>query len=782
MSAQVPLSPAIAVTHMAMAVETDNVNQPDISPDLAIAGITKLEDYLSPDILRQIRLPAEAIPLFMSETAQLLMVFKQFGINPRDFRHDLREKIGDGGVIRAEPEKISRTQPVRDAFDRAITLAGEANLPVVMIQHLLVALLDIPDTHSRAWLAEKDVSLEDLRQALLNLTIPDMPKFPEKPRNTFPSVLDEIGIDLTEKARRGELPPVLGRREEMLAVVKILGRDKKNCAVLIGEAGVGKTAIVEGLANRIAIKNIAPEFHGTRIVQINASDLVAGTKYRGDFEERMKHLIAEIKADKHLIVFIDEIHMIVGAGGSGGTMDVANILKPALASGEIKVIGATTDAEYRKYIEKDSALERRFEPVRVNEPSPDEAITMLVGVRERLQNHHGVEILDEAIVASVRLSVRYIQNRFLPDKAYDLLDDACREVVIGGNLSFHEYGDTQDEGLRIVTAETVREVIANRLNIPVQKLNEDETARILGMGNTLRERVVGQDDAITAISRAVARNYAGFKRDKRPIGVFLFVGPSGVGKTEVAKATAEFLFDSPDRMIRLDMSEFTEKHTISRLIGSPPGYIGHDDGGYLTNALRKTPYAVVLIDEIEKAHADVVNVFLQVFDDGRLTDSHGKTIDASNALFIMTSNLGYTSLNQATPTTDEVLRAVHGHFRPELLNRLDDIVQFRPLEMNHIQAIVALMLTHFRKMLLRERNVGLIWDDAVVAWLATRGYDAQLGARPVARVIYREVSNVITDKILFGEVKASEDIIITVENDRLVFGVQGRETYIEGDK
>ena len=689
-------------------------------------------------------------------------------------RHALREKIGDGGVIRAQPEHIPRSQPVRDAFERAITLAGEANQPLVMIQHLLVALLDIPDTYSRTWLVENGVILEDFRQSLLNLPLPI------KKRDPLPPIFDEIGIDLTEKARRGELPPVLGRRDEMLRVVKILGRDKKNCAVLIGEAGVGKTAIVEGLANRIASKKITPELHNTRIVQINASDLVAGTKYRGDFEERMKRLIAEIKADPDLIIFIDEIHMIVGAGASGGTMDVANILKPALASGDIKVIGATTDAEYRKTIEKDSALERRFEPVRVNEPTQDEAIAMLMGVRERLQNHHGVEILDEAIIASVRLSVRYIQNRFLPDKAYDLLDDACREVVIGSNLSFHPYGETEEDVVRIVTADVVREVIANRLNIPIQKLNEDEASRILGMGDFLRARVIGQDEAINTISRAVIRHYGGLKRDKRPIGVFLFVGPTGVGKTEVAKATAEFLFDSRERMIRLDMSEFTEKHTISRLTGAPPGYIGHDDGGYLTNALRKTPYAVVLIDEIEKAHPEVITIFLQLFDDGRLTDSHGKTIDASNALFIMTSNLGYTSLNEIPPTPDDVLRAVRGHFRPEFMGRLD-VVQFRPLELTHIHTIVALMLTEMRNTLIKERDIGLIWDDAVVAWLANRDYDPKLGARPVARVIDREVGDVISEKLLMRQVDPTDEIIIMVENDRLVFVIQGRKTNFKGE-
>jgi ATP-dependent Clp protease ATP-binding subunit ClpC len=761
MPSEVPHSPALVISHLLAARETAALNYERIIPDLSVVGITRLERSPSLQVMRQIDLPPHLTPVFTAEAEQILQLLKEMGIEPRGLRDALYKRLGDGGYRRSKDERISRSDDVRAAFNRASDIAAEKSAQMVMVHHLLAAILEIPGTHIRAELSEMGVDVDALREKAAVLPMPAMI---ERPRN---GLINQFGTDLTEKAHRGDLPPVIGRSDEMMRIVKILGRDKKNCPVLVGAAGVGKTAIVEGLAQRIAVKNIHPDLHNKRIVQLNASALVAGTKYRGDFEERMTQLIAEISVDPNLILFIDEIHLLIGAGAGGSSgMDAANILKPALANGSIRLIGATTDTEYRQYIEKDAALERRFEPVRVAEPSAQETVKMLTGARERLQEKHGVTILDEAIPAAVELSVRYITDRFLPDKAYTLLDDACAEARYGSILSYRPDQMDAQQVINAVTADTVRAVLAERLDIPINQIGQDEYERVMRMADELRQRVIGQDAAIDAVVQIVQRHYAGMSASGRPVGVFLFTGPTGVGKTELAKATAAFLFHDEKRLIRLDMGEYMEKHNVARLIGAPPGYSGYEQGGQLTNSLRDKRAAIVLIDEIEKAHSDVLNVFLSLFDNGRMTDGQGRTVDGQNALFIMTSNLGYTSAD-ANPTPDEVKRAVYSHLRPEFINRIDSLVYFQPLQSAHMEDLVRIQCDRLKQQLKRH-FIELEVTDEAVQWLTTHGYDPQMGARALVRLFEAQVITPISRMLLMRELAAGEVALVRVQNDKLI--------------
>jgi ATP-dependent Clp protease ATP-binding subunit ClpC len=768
MPTEVPHSPGIAISHTAASIETDALHQETVSPDLSICGITKLEDFLSQEILRKIGLSAPLIPPFVSEAQQLLDLLHQSGIEPRQTRRTLRERVGKGNYTGPARDRISRSDAVRSAFNRANDIAADHNARIVMVWHLLAALLEIPDTHFRAVLAEAGIDVDALREKAAALPVPQMDKF------VSDGPLTQFGVDLTAKAHAGELSPVLGRKTEMLQVIKVLGRDKKNCPVLVGAAGVGKTAIVEGLAQRIAVKNLHPDFHDKRIVQLDAEALVAGTKYRGDFEERMTQLIAAISLEPDLILFIDEIHLLVGAGASGsGGMDAANILKPALANGRIKLIGATTDAEYRQYIEKDAALDRRFEAIRVLEPSRKETIEMLIGLRNRLQEKHGVTILDEALTAAVDLSVRYITDRFLPDKAYTLLDSACTEAKYGAVLSYRPDQSGVNQPLNAVTEETIRVVLARTYGDHIRDHKDDDIVRIAGMGDALRQRIVGQDAAIEAVTKVVQRHYT-LSRLNRPIGIFLFTGSTGVGKTELARAVAAFRFYDEKRLIRLDMGEYMEKHNVQRLIGAPPSYVGYEQGGQLTNALKHTPNAVVLIDEIEKAHPDVLNVFLGLFDHGHLTDGQGKTVDAQNALFIMTSNLGYPTA-ASMPTPDEVKAAVYAQLRPEFINRLDAIIQFQPLQQGHIVRLVEIQREQLASQLERY-FIELEITPEAKNLLAQRGYDPQMGARALIRLFEEQVSTPISLKMLKRELHPHEIARVRVENNNIVIDCITRST------
>lgn len=652
------------------------------------------------------------------------------------------------------------------------------------LMHLLAALLEDETSPVCLMLKGQGVDTGTLRAAAMQPRAEGAIRLAGGPAAPSTPYLLKYGKDLTQLAKDGKLHPCIGRRDELLQVVRTLSRATKNNPLLMGDAGVGKTAIVEGLAWRIAQGKSLP---GKRIIQLQMAELVAGTKYRGEFEERLIQLLREAAQLPELILFIDEIHSLVGAGDSSGGMDAANIMKPALARGEIRCIGATTIAEYRKYIEKDPALERRFQPITVNEPSNEEALAILqAGYVGRFTERHGVTIDPAAVQAAVQLSARYMPDRRLPDKAIDLLDEACALVAVP-TLSVLP-GEKPGPVGGVVTADAVAQVMSKWTGIPVGQIDEDDRERLRRLPAELKSRVIGQDHACEKVADVVQRARAGLKAATRPVGVFLFVGPTGVGKTELAKATAFFLFGSDKAMVRIDMSEFMEKHTVSRLIGAPPGYIGHDEEGQLTGALRRTPFCVVLLDEVEKAHPDVLNLFLQVFDDGRLTDSKGRTVDAASALFIMTSNVGGALPNPPIGFRPEDLEAssavareeVGKAFRPEFLNRLDDIVVFSALSPENIGRIARLMLKDLGKRL-KAQEIGLEATDAAVAWLATKGYDPVYGARALRRAIEQHVENPVVDKILQEEIRPGHTVRVDLKNDALVINVQRGETLSYGD-
>ncbi len=643
--------------------------------------------------------------------------------------------------------------------------------------------------------------------------------------------LDQYGKDLTRAAKDGELDPVIGRSKEIERIIQILSRRTKNNPVLIGDPGVGKSAIAEGLAQRITDGNIPELLKGKRVVTLDLSGMLAGAKYRGEFEERLKKVMKELKESSDVILFIDEIHTLVGAGASEGAIDAANILKPALARGEIQVVGATTIDEYRKYVEKDAALERRFQPVNVGEPTKEETVAILMGLRDRYEAHHKASITDEAIKAAVELSDRYITDRFLPDKAIDLMDEAASKVRLNtyiappdmkemevklealrkekeeavNNQNYEKAAQVRDseQKLRreiqdmkeawenkrktsqcVVTEEDIASVVSGWTSIPVQQLTEDETERLLRLEETLHGRVVGQEDAVSAVARAIRRARAGLKDPKRPIGSYIFLGPTGVGKTELSKALAEAMFGDEDAVVRVDMSEYMEMHSVSKLVGSPPGYIGYDEGGQLTEKIRRKPYSVILLDEIEKAHPDVFNILLQILEDGRLTDAKGRTVDFRNTIIIMTSNVGAHSIARsrrmgfgaASETNvvdyermkEEMLGELKKTFRPEFLNRVDELIVFHPLTEEHTSEIVKLMLSAVVKRL-EERDIHLAVDDEAVAQLAKEGFDPVYGARPLRRAIQQRVEDALSEDLLSGKIKLGDSVRAALEDDKLIF-------------
>jgi len=651
-----------------------------------------------------------------------------------------------------------------------------------------------------------------------------------RPRSDTPN-LDKYGGDLTEMARDGRIDPVIGRDEEIEQTIEILARRGKNNPVLIGEAGVGKTAIVEGLAQRIVDGDVPDNILGRRVVQLDVSGVVAGTRYRGDFEERLSGIIDEIRShSEELIVFIDELHTVVGAGGGGtegGSMDASQMLKPPLSRGELHVIGATTLEEHRRHIEKDAALARRFQPVLVPEPSENDAVEILRGLQDRYEAHHQVRYTGEALIAAVELSDRYLTGRFLPDKAIDLLDQAGARVrlrtatrgtdmralereaeqvsrdkdqavaaedyerakQLRDRLTELEQQINRDERkhqpngrIAEVTVEDIADIVSRQTGIPVSNLTQEERERLLGMEDRLHARVIGQDEAVAAVADAVLRSRAGLASPARPIGSFLFLGPTGVGKTELARALAESLFGTDERMVRLDMSEYQERHTVSRLVGAPPGYVGHEDAGQLTETVRRNPYSLLLLDEIEKAHADVFNILLQVLDDGRLTDSQGRTVDFTNTVIVMTSNLGSEAItgrgslgfgsgdeeDEEEARRDRVLRPLREQFRPEFLNRIDEIVIFRQLSDEQLRTITDMMLDETRHRV-HAQDLAIDFAPAAVDWLVRRGYQPEYGARPLRRTIQREVDNQLSRMLLGGELKPHTRLLVDVEDDRLVF-------------
>ncbi|MBP3502238.1 MAG: ATP-dependent Clp protease ATP-binding subunit [Clostridia bacterium] len=645
--------------------------------------------------------------------------------------------------------------------------------------------------------------------------------------------LNQYGTDLTKQAREGKLDPVIGRKDEIDRVIQILSRRSKNNPCLIGEPGVGKTAVVEGLAEKIVSDDVPEMLKNKRVVTLDISSMVAGAKYRGDFEERIKKCLNEVKKAGDVILFIDEIHTIVGAGSAEGAVDAANILKPLLARGEVQLVGATTLNEYRKYIEKDSALERRFSPVTVLEPSSDDTIKILKGIRDKYEAHHNVQITDEAIDSAVKLSVRYITDRFLPDKAIDLIDEAASKLrmktyTIPDNVreieeQLENLSKEKDEAIRTqdfekaaslrdkehstreklekekkkwenknskavttLTEEDIAEVIASWTNIPVKRLTQDENEKLKNLENSLHERVIGQDEAVSAVSKAIRRGRLGLKDPNRPIGSFLFLGQTGVGKTELSKALAENLFGNEDSMIRIDMSEYMESHSVAKLIGAPPGYVGFDEAGQLTEKVRRKPYSVILFDEIEKAHPDVMNMLLQILDDGRLTDSQGRTVDFRNTVIIMTSNVGARLLSEKkslgfSAETDEknaaqneyeeskkaVMAELKKEFKPEFINRIDEIIVFHKLGENEIKQIIDIMLNTVQKRL-KEQNIKIEIDDKAKELIAKNGIDTNYGARPLRRAIQNMVEDKIAEAILDGKILPNKLAKITAKDDKIV--------------
>ncbi|MEG1560419.1 MAG: ATP-dependent Clp protease ATP-binding subunit [Clostridia bacterium] len=698
-------------------------------------------------------------------------------------------------------------------------------------EHLLLALIQERDGVAARILIELGVDLVELRRILINgfsATAVIKSKTP---------TLDSYSKDLTKLAADGGLDPVIGRENEIKRIVQILNRRTKNNPVLIGDPGVGKSAVIEGLAERIASGKIPDLLKGKRVVSLDITAMIAGTKYRGDFEERIKTAIDELNKSGDTILFIDELHTIVGAGASEGGTDASNILKPALARGEIQVIGATTVDEYRRYIEKDAALERRFAPVNLGEPSRDEAVKILLGLRDRYEAHHKARITDEAISAAVDLSDRYITDRFLPDKAIDLMDEAASKVRIESfnsppdvkelearlealmkekeeainNQNFERAASVRDEertlrkavkdtmqawetsrdsDVCLVTENDVASVVSMWTGVPVSNMTEDDALKLLSLEDILKERVIGQDEAISAVSRAIRRARAGLKDPHRPIGSYMFLGPSGVGKTELCRALAFALFSDEEAMIRLDMSEYMEAHSVSKLTGSPPGYIGYDDGGQLTKSVRRKPYSVILFDEIEKAHNDVFNIFLQIIEDGRLTDSKGRTVDFRNTIIIMTSNVGSESITREHTVgfntnlkslpyesmRDDVMANLKKAFRPEFLNRIDEIIVFKPLMREESVKIVGLMLKNVAERL-KERGIILSVTDSAKELLIGDGFDPQYGARPLRRAISREIEDGLSEGILKGTIKLGDSVTVSVIDGKLSF--ESAKTEIE---
>ena len=763
-------------------------------------------------------------------------------INLASVRDEVVKIIGQGQ--QSPSGHIPFTPRAKKVLELSLREALQLGHNYIGTEHILLGLIREGEGVAAQVLQQLGAELQKVRQTVIQLLSGPGGSEEQSPKgagaggressSSGSTILDQFGRNLTSAAASGKLDPVIGRTREIERVMQILSRRTKNNPVLIGEPGVGKTAIVEGLAQRIIAKDVPETLEGKNLYTLDLGSLVAGSRYRGDFEERLKKVLKEIKSRGDIILFIDEIHTLVGAGAAEGAIDAASILKPMLARGELQTIGATTLEEYRKYLEKDSALERRFQPVQVEEPSLTDTIDILMGLKDRYEEHHSVRFTDQAIVSAANLADRYLADRFLPDKAIDLIDEAGSRMRIyrksdvpeiteidvkladvrrnkSDAVSGEDYEqaatlrdeehvllsdraikeDEIDEGGWVIDEEEIAEVLAQWTGIPVHRLTEEETARLVHMEDELHKRIIGQHDAITAVSKAIRRTRAGLKDPRRPSGSFIFLGPSGVGKTETAKALAEFLFGKEDALIQLDMSEYMEKHTVSRLVGSPPGYVGYDEGGQLTEAVRRKPFSVVLFDEIEKAHPDVFNTLLQILEEGRLTDAQGRSVDFKNTVIIMTSNLGTRDLHKKAVgfhadsddssyehMKEKVTEELKKHFRPEFINRLDEIIVFHELTMDELKLIVDLMLARVLEQL-EAQQLDLVLTDDAKEFLGNKGYDPELGARPLRRAIQRLLEDPLSERVLLGEYKAGMTILVGLdsENDELTFeGISSSKT------
>lgn len=749
------------------------------------------------------------------------------GLGLEKIQDEVEALIGRG---QEQPTNIAYTPRAKKVIELSMDEARKLGHTYVGTEHILLGLIREGEGVAARVLNNLGVSLNKARQQVLQLlgSSEVVSTNHGNTANVNTPTLDGLARDLTAYAKDGNLDPVIGRSKEIERVIQVLSRRTKNNPVLIGEPGVGKTAIAEGLAQKIINNEIPETLRDKRVMTLDMGSVVAGTKYRGEFEDRLKKIMDEIRQAGNIILFIDELHTLIGAGGAEGAIDASNILKPALARGELQCIGATTLDEYRKYIEKDAALERRFQPITVDQPSPEEAIQILHGLRDRYEAHHRVKITDEAIEQAVKLSDRYITDRFLPDKAIDLIDEASSKVRLRSytvppdlkklenkledirkekdaavqSQEFEKAASLRDTEQKLreeldstknewkekqgrtdseVTPDDIAQVVASWTGIPVVKLAEEETERLLKMEEILHDRVIGQDEAVKAVSRAIRRARAGLKDPKRPMGSFIFLGPTGVGKTELARALAESLFGDDNAVIRIDMSEYMEKHSTSRLVGAPPGYVGYEEGGQLTEKVRRKPYSVVLLDEIEKAHPEVFNILLQVLEDGRLTDSKGRTVDFRNTLIIMTSNvgadtikknssLGFTAAQDAgkdySNMKDKVMGELKKSFRPEFLNRIDEIIVFHSLEQEHIAQIVTLMADDLRKRL-KEQEVDFVLTDQAKAFLAKEGFDPTYGARPLRRAIQKHIEDRLSEELLRGQISKGDTLTIDEKDGEL---------------
>ncbi len=765
-------------------------------------------------------------------------VLTNLGVELSKVRSAVEFIIGRGE--RSTPGEIGLTPRAKKVIELAVDEARRLNHHYIGTEHLLIGLMREGEGVAAGVLESLGVSLDKIRgetSRILTQTVQQTQGSGGSKSSTKTPTLDQLGIDLTAAARAGKLDPTVGREQEIQRVIQILSRRTKNNPVLIGEPGVGKTAIVEGMAQRIAGNDVPPTLQGKRLVTLDMGALVAGTKYRGEFEERLKKVIEEIRNSGNCVLFIDEVHTMVGAGAAEGAVDAANILKPSLARGELQTIGATTLDDYRKYVERDPALERRFQPVKVEEPTVEETIEILRGIKSRYEDHHQLDISDDALKAAAAMSARFIADRHLPDKAIDLIDEAASRVRISHSITplsvkeaakmresvrkekeeaissgQYEYAaelrdrETKlvdklgelEEGWKeevgqerpVVSEEDISEVVSMWTGIPVTRLAAEETERLVQMEEVLHEKVIGQDEAIVVVSKAVRRARAGLKNPKRPTGIFIFLGPTGVGKTYLVQKLAEFLFGSEDAMIRIDMSEFMERHSVARLVGAPPGYIGYEDGGQLTEAVRRKSYSVILLDEIEKAHPEVFNILLQIFDDGHLADAKGRKVDFRNTIVVMTSNIGSDLIRQdrsigfaargdlsqadkegyermKTNVTDEVKR----FFRPEFLNRIDSTIVFHALSREHMHQIVELMMIEVASNLI-EKGIELEVTDGAKDWIAENGYDPQFGARPLRRVIQDNVEDKLSDAILHGDLNPGDTAVIDIDDGEITIKSQ----------
>ena len=777
------------------------------------------------------------VPKAVSDRVEFEGVAQEIREHLKDIQNP-EENAGNGGRIELSPR-------AKKTLETSVLESHRLGQNYVTVEHIWLALLSDDDGVAGGLLRRAGVDLSAAREQVLKSMRENAGN--EEPVRQQPGIppafagrgrggrqekseLDRYSRDLTAMAEKNELDPVIGREKEIQRIIQILIRRTKNNPVLIGEPGVGKSAVAEGLAQRIVQGNVPEMLLGKRVLSLDMGSMVAGTKYRGEFEERMKTVMDELRRSGNVLLFIDEIHTLIGAGGSEGSLDAANILKPALSRGEIQCIGATTLDEYRKHIEKDAALERRFQQVMVGEPTAEEALSILYGLRDRYEAHHKVKITDEALAAAVRLSERYIADRYLPDKAIDLMDEAASRVRIQActapldvreqekrlealniekkeavshqdfekaaalrdqELSLHreieekraEWNHSQTTARDVVTEEDIAQVVSQWTGIPVSKMTEQEALRLVNLEERLHQRLVGQEEAVSAVARAIRRARAGLKDPKRPIGSFIFLGPTGVGKTELCRALGEAMFGDEDAVIRLDMSEYMEKHTVSRLVGSPPGYVGYEEGGQLTEAVRRKPYSVVLLDEVEKAHPDVFNMLLQILEDGRLTDNTGRVVSFKNTIIVMTSNAGAhtlgsgralgfgagpsgTGLRAYEEMKDSVMKAVKDVFRPEFINRVDELIVFHALTEEEIRRITELMLRQVADRL-KEQEIILTWTPEVTARLAADGYDPRYGARPLRRLIQRTVEDTLSEELLKGHMHLGQEAALTVENGKI---------------